>query len=53
MILLEVWRCLRVLSPPQLSTIVQDSLVDMIPKYNSTKEFKHTVDKMQEDVSSV
>ncbi|XP_074537646.1 CD63 antigen [Halichoeres trimaculatus] len=34
----------------KLSAIVQDSLSDMIPKYNSTDEFKKTVDKMQEDL---
>ncbi|KAM6983107.1 CD63 antigen [Tautogolabrus adspersus] len=34
----------------KLSTIVQDSLVDMIPKYNSSSEFQKTVDKLQEDL---
>ncbi|XP_041654858.1 CD63 antigen [Cheilinus undulatus] len=34
----------------KLSTIVQDSLVDMIPKYNSSSQFKETVDKLQEDL---
>ncbi|XP_034551167.1 CD63 antigen [Notolabrus celidotus] len=34
----------------KLSTIVQDSLVDMIDKYNSTSQFKETVDKLQEDL---
>ncbi|XP_060913856.1 CD63 antigen [Labrus mixtus] len=35
----------------KLSTIVQDSLVDMIPKYNSSSKFKETVDKLQKDLS--
>uniref|UniRef100_UPI0037E96328 CD63 antigen n=1 Tax=Semicossyphus pulcher TaxID=241346 RepID=UPI0037E96328 len=34
----------------KISAVVQDSLVDMISKYNSTEQFKKTVDKLQEDL---
>lgn len=38
----------------QVTTVVQDSLADMISNYNnSSPEFKKSVDKLQQDVSLV
>lgn len=58
----KIHRCLRFRKPcriltlhplfsTQISDVVQDSLTEMITKYNSSsEEFRDTVDKMQLDV---